>query len=75
METFGQAQWSGRETAPQQGAPWCSVNISVVPLKDSRPARQLGWLASAAATLVLLQLLPLPPVVWPSPKSASAERA
>ena len=38
--------------------------LTRIPLKDSRPARQLGWLASAAATLVLLQLLPLPPVVW-----------
>ena len=38
--------------------------LTRVPLKDSRPARQLGWLASAAAALVLLQLLPMPPVVW-----------
>lgn len=33
-------------------------------LKDSRPAHQLGWLAAAAVALVLLQLIPLPPVIW-----------
>ena len=33
-------------------------------LKDSRPARQLGWLAAAAVAVVLLQLIPLPPELW-----------
>ena len=32
--------------------------------KGSRPARQLGWLAAAAIALVLVQLIPLPPVIW-----------
>lgn len=36
------------------------------PLKDSRPARQLGWLAAAAVVLVLVQLIPLPPAIWSS---------
>ena len=38
--------------------------LTRTPLKDSRPARQLGWLAAAAVTLVLLQLIPLPPAIW-----------
>ena len=38
--------------------------LTRMPLKDSRPARQLGWLAAAAVVLVLLQLIPLPPAIW-----------
>ena len=38
--------------------------LTRTPLKDSRPARQLGWLAAAAVALVLLQLIPLPPAIW-----------
>ena len=38
--------------------------LTRTPLKDSRPARQLGWLAAAAVALVLIQLIPLPPAIW-----------
>ena len=38
--------------------------LTQMPLKDSRPARQLGWLAAAVVALVLLQLVPLPPAIW-----------
>jgi len=38
--------------------------LTRTPLKDSRPARQLGWLAAAAVVLVLVQLIPLPPAIW-----------
>lgn len=38
--------------------------LTRTPLKDSRPARHLGWLAAAAVALVLLQLIPLPPAIW-----------
>ena len=38
--------------------------LTRLPLKNSRSARHLGWLASAAAALVLLQLIPLPPAIW-----------
>ena len=38
--------------------------LTPAPLKDSRPARQLGWLAAAAVALILLQLIPLPPAIW-----------
>lgn len=38
--------------------------LTRTPLKDSRPARQLGWLAAAAVALVSFQLIPLPPAIW-----------
>ena len=38
--------------------------LTQTPVKASRPARQLGWLAAAAVALVLLQLIPLPPALW-----------
>lgn len=38
--------------------------LTRTPLKDSKPARQLGWLAAAAVAIVLVQLIPLPPAIW-----------
>lgn len=38
--------------------------LTRTPIKDSRPARWLGWIAAAAVALVLLQLIPLPPGMW-----------
>ena len=38
--------------------------LTRLPHRGSRPARQLGWLASAAVALVLIQLIPLPPIIW-----------
>ena len=38
--------------------------LTRLPLKVSRPARRLGWLAAVAVALVLLQLIPLPPAIW-----------
>ncbi len=38
--------------------------LTRTPLKDSKPALQLGWLAAAAVAIVLVQLIPLPPVIW-----------
>jgi O-antigen ligase len=34
------------------------------PLRESRAARQLSWLAASAVGLVALQLVPLPPAIW-----------
>lgn len=34
------------------------------PLESTRPARQLGWLAAAGVGIVMVQLVPLPPVIW-----------
>lgn len=38
--------------------------LTRTPVKDSAPARWLGWLAAAAVALVLIQLIPLPPAIW-----------
>ena len=38
--------------------------LTRTPLKESRPARRLGWLAAAAVAIVLIQLMPLPPAIW-----------
>lgn len=38
--------------------------LTRTPLKGSKPARMLGWLAAAAVAIVLLQLIPLPPAIW-----------
>ena len=37
--------------------------LTRTPLKGSKPARQLGWLAAAAVAIVVLQLIPLPPAI------------
>ena len=42
----------------------CWAWLSRTPVKDSRPARQLAWLAACAVGLVLVQLIPLPPAIW-----------
>lgn len=34
------------------------------PTKSARPAARLGWLAASAVALILLQLIPLPPMIW-----------
>ncbi|MEO7410453.1 MAG: O-antigen ligase family protein [Sphingomicrobium sp.] len=38
--------------------------LTRTPLKTSKPARQLGWLAVAAVAIVVVQLIPLPPAIW-----------
>ena len=38
--------------------------LTRMPDKASLPARQLGWIAALAASLVVLQLIPLPPALW-----------
>lgn len=38
--------------------------LTRTPLKDSKPAARLGWLAAAAVALIFLQLIPLPPAIW-----------
>ena len=42
----------------------CWAFLARTPVKDSRPARQLEWIAAAAVALILVQLIPLPPVIW-----------
>ena len=38
--------------------------LTRTPLKESRPARRLGWLAAAAVGIVIVQFVPLPPAIW-----------
>ncbi len=42
----------------------CWALLASSPVRDSRPARQLGWIAVLAIALVLIQLVPLPPALW-----------
>ncbi|MEO7815033.1 MAG: O-antigen ligase family protein [Sphingomicrobium sp.] len=42
----------------------CWAFLVRVRVKDSLPARQLGWIAGAAIVLILAQLIPLPPGIW-----------
>ncbi len=38
--------------------------LTMTPLKVSKTARALGWIAAAAVAIVLIQLIPLPPAFW-----------
>ena len=42
----------------------CWAFVERKKVKDSLPARQIGWIAGAAIALILMQLIPLPPVIW-----------
>jgi len=42
----------------------CWALLTRTAVKDSRPARQLAWLAALAVLLVVIQLVPLPPAIW-----------
>lgn len=38
--------------------------LTRLPVETSRPARHLAWIAALGVLVILLQLVPLPPVVW-----------
>ena len=42
----------------------CWAFLTRLPVKDSRPARQLGWITGLGVALILIQLVPLPPAIW-----------
>ena len=42
----------------------CWAALSRMPVKDSPSARQIEWIAALAVLLVIIQLIPLPPVLW-----------